>query len=79
MCVGTAFSKKKNLFTSKLDVNLRKKLMKCYVWSIALCGAETGDGPGNRSETDGKFLNVVLEKDGEDQLDRSSEKWRSVT
>jgi len=35
-----AFSKKKNLFTSKLDVNLRKKLMKCYVWSIALCGAE---------------------------------------
>jgi len=36
-----AFSKKKNLFTSKLDVNLRKKLMKCYVWSIALYGAET--------------------------------------
>jgi len=24
-----ALSKKKNLFTSKLDVNLRKKLMKC--------------------------------------------------
>ena len=36
-----AFSKKKNLFTSKLVVNLRKKLIKCYVWSIALCGAET--------------------------------------
>jgi len=35
-----AFSKKKNLFTSKLDVNLRKKLMKSYVWSIALYGAE---------------------------------------
>jgi len=29
----SAFSKKKNLFTSKLDVNLRKKLMKCYVWN----------------------------------------------
>jgi len=26
-----AFNKKKNLFTSKLDLNLRKKLMKCYV------------------------------------------------
>ena len=37
----TAFSKKKNRFTSKLDVNLRKKLMKCYIWSIALYGAET--------------------------------------
>jgi hypothetical protein len=25
------FSKKKNLFTSKLDLNLRKKLVKCYI------------------------------------------------
>jgi hypothetical protein len=31
----------RTLFTSKLDLNLRKKLVKCYVWSIALCGAET--------------------------------------
>jgi hypothetical protein len=36
-----AFNKKKNLFTSKLDLNLRKKLVKCYLWSIALYGAET--------------------------------------
>ena len=36
-----AFDKKKNLFTSKLDLNLRKKLAKCYVWSLALYGAET--------------------------------------
>ncbi|PNF26419.1 hypothetical protein B7P43_G16609 [Cryptotermes secundus] len=36
-----AFSKKKKLFTSKLDLNLRKKLVKCYIWSIALYGAET--------------------------------------
>jgi hypothetical protein len=35
-----AFNKKKNLFTSKLDLNLRKKLIKCYIWSIALYGAE---------------------------------------
>jgi hypothetical protein len=34
-----AFNKKKTLFTSKL--NLRKKLVKCYIWSIALYGAET--------------------------------------
>jgi hypothetical protein len=32
---------KKTLFTSKLDINLRKKLVKCYIWSIALYGAET--------------------------------------
>jgi hypothetical protein len=31
---------KKILFTNKLDLNLRKKLVKCYIWSVALCGAE---------------------------------------
>jgi hypothetical protein len=36
-----AFNKKKNLFTSTLDLNLRKKLVKCYIWSITLYGAET--------------------------------------
>jgi len=36
-----AFSKKKTLFTSKLDLNLRKKLIKCYIWKMALYGAET--------------------------------------
>ena len=36
-----AFSKKKTLFTSKLDLNLRKKLIKCYIWSMALYGADT--------------------------------------
>jgi hypothetical protein len=35
------FNKKKNLFTSTLDLELRKKLVKCSVWSIALYGAET--------------------------------------
>jgi hypothetical protein len=33
-------NKKKNLFTSTLDLNLRKKLVKCYIWSIGLYGAE---------------------------------------
>ena len=36
-----AFNKKKNLFISKFDLNLRKELVKCYVWSMALYGAET--------------------------------------
>jgi len=36
-----AFKKKRTLFTSTLDLELRKKLVKCYVWSIALYGAET--------------------------------------
>ena len=36
-----AFNKKKSLFTSKLDLNLSKKLVKFYIWSMALYGAET--------------------------------------
>jgi hypothetical protein len=36
-----AFNKKKTLLTSKLDLNLRKKLVKCYILIIALYGAET--------------------------------------
>jgi len=32
---------KKALFTSKLYLNLKKKLVKCYIWSNALCGADT--------------------------------------
>ena len=34
-------NKKKNCYTSKLDLNLRKKIVKCYVWSIASYGVET--------------------------------------
>jgi hypothetical protein len=34
-----AFKKKKTIFTSKLDLHLRKKLVKCYIWSMALYGA----------------------------------------
>jgi len=36
-----AFNKKRALFTSTLDFELVKKLVKCYIWSIALYGAET--------------------------------------
>ena len=37
-----AFKKKGALFTSTLDLEMRKKLVNCYTWSIALYGAETG-------------------------------------
>jgi hypothetical protein len=36
-----AFNKNKTLFTNKLDLNVRKQLVKCYIWSITLYGAET--------------------------------------
>jgi hypothetical protein len=36
-----AFNKNKTLCTRKLDLNFRKKLVTCYILSIALFGAET--------------------------------------
>jgi hypothetical protein len=35
-----AFNKKKTIFTNKLELNSRKKLVKCYISSIPLYGAE---------------------------------------
>jgi len=37
-----AFNKKRALFTSMSGLKLRKKLVKFYIWSIALYGAEIG-------------------------------------
>jgi len=36
-----ACNKKRVPFTSTLDLELWKKLVKCYIWSVALYGAET--------------------------------------
>jgi hypothetical protein len=49
-----AFNKMRAVFTSKLDLNLRKKLVECYIRSKALCGAETWTAE-RRSEIIGKF------------------------
>jgi len=35
-----AFNKKRALFTTTLELELRKKLVKCYICSIALYGVE---------------------------------------
>jgi hypothetical protein len=43
-----------------------------FVWCWNL------DSSKGRSETPGKFWYVVLEKDGDDQLDQLCEKWRSI-
>jgi hypothetical protein len=31
-----AFDKKWALFTGKMDIELGRKLVKCYIWSVAL-------------------------------------------
>jgi len=39
--VKTTFNKNKAPFTRKLDLNLRKKLVQCYIRGTAVYGAET--------------------------------------
>ena len=36
-----AFNRKKRIFCGSLQKELRKRLVKCFVWSVALYGAET--------------------------------------
>ena len=36
-----AFSKKRAIFNSSLELKLKKEPVKCYIWSIALYGVET--------------------------------------
>jgi hypothetical protein len=35
------FNRKKTMFSRKLGLNLRKKLVKCYIWSTELYSVET--------------------------------------
>ena len=60
--------------TSKLDLNLRKELVKCYICSIALCGAESW----TVRKVDWKYpesFEMWYENDGKGKLDWSCEKW----
>jgi hypothetical protein len=63
-----AFNKKMTLFTSTLDLELKKKLVKCYVWSIALYGTETWTLRAVIRNT-WKVLKCGAGGDGKDQLD----------
>jgi hypothetical protein len=36
-----AFNKKRALFPSTLDLELKKKLVKCYLWGIVVYGVKT--------------------------------------
>jgi hypothetical protein len=37
----TAFNKEKDFFNSKLELNFRNELVKCYIWSVSVYGVET--------------------------------------
>jgi len=76
--VKAAFKKKRTLFTKHIGLGIEGeasevlRLEHSFIWCWNLYAS------GSRSETPGKFWNVVLDEDGKDQLDWSCEKWRSI-
>ena len=35
------FNRNRNIFCGPLEKELRRRLVKCFAWRVALCGAET--------------------------------------
>ena len=66
-----AFNRKMSLLTSKLNIELKKKLVRCYVWSIVLWLRDM-DTKKIGTEVFGELRNVVLEENGEDKMVRES-------
>jgi hypothetical protein len=75
---NAAFNKKKTFFNSKFDLNLRKKLVKCYTFKHGFLLCWNLDASGSRSENLGR-----LESDAREGWRRSvgpimweMKKWR---
>jgi hypothetical protein len=64
---------KRILFTSKLYLSSKKKLVKYYIRNNSLYGAETWTLWKVDQKQLANFQNKMLKKNGEDQLDRSCE------
>jgi len=68
--VAKAELNKKDLFTNKLDLHMRKDLVKCWslstIQSLGFVWCWDLDTSESRQEMPGKFWNGTLEKDGED-------------
>jgi len=52
-------------FQQQIGLTFKEKVVKCYIWSIALYGAETGKLQGVDQKYVENFWSVVLEKVGE--------------
>jgi len=66
-------------FHQKIGLKCKKDTNKMLHWEYNFVWCWNFDTTESRSEIAWKFWNVMLEKDGEDQLDQPCEKWKSVT
>jgi hypothetical protein len=61
-----------------LELKISKKLLKGYICSVNFVWCWNFDTAGHSSEKTGTFWKMVLEKDGEDQVDQSGEKLSNI-
>ena len=62
--IKKVFNRKVSPLRRKLNIELRKKLVGCYVWSIALYGSEIKT---IGTDVFRELRNVMLEENGEDK------------
>jgi hypothetical protein len=74
-----AINRKKTLFTRKLNLHFKEETSKVLHLDQSILCYRNLDTLDNRLEIAEKFWNVVLEKDGEDQFNRTCENWRNTT
>ena len=66
-----AFNRKRSIFCGPLEKELRKRLVKCFVWSVMVQKPGHYDG---MSKNDWKILRCGMEKDGECKMGRQNQK-----
>ena len=71
-------NRKMALLTSKLNIEPRKKFVRCYVWKMALYGTETWTIRKLEQKYLESLWNVMLEENGEDKMVRESY-WRKCS
>ena len=74
-----AFNMKKTLSTCNLDSNFKEDTSEVLYLEYRVVRCWMLDTLESRSEIAQTFWNVVLEKDGEDQLNWSCVQWQSIT
>ena len=68
------FNRKRSIFCGPLEKELSKRLVKYFVWSVALYGAETWTLRRNEQKRPWSISDVDMEKDGACKMDRQNKK-----
>ena len=72
------FERQRRTLTGKLKMELKKRFIKSFIWSVALYGSETWTKKATDKKHSGSIWNVDMEEDAEDKLERPQDRRRST-